>query len=202
MKIEVAAIDRNRITGRVKLGIGTENQFGALYSAGAQEVRTHDWVKLMFKDDPDLLLVAFRPEDTIIMVQPNLLSFDEIKRITSMTQGFYVPECGSFKLGSDKSIRMFRKLKPKIDGVKRGENRGGLVRYPQPTSEQMRRIVSWWHGPEKPGQIAQKVSDMLGADVEAHWVRDKVKKATGAAARDAASDAKRPEDQWDFGGQD
>ena len=141
MKIEVATEDRNVPTGPVRIGIGTEAQFPALYSAGAEKVRTHDWVQLTSQDDDDLLSAAFRIEDTIIMVQPNLLSVPLIKRLAELVSGFHVPECGDFKLNTEKNIRLFRRLKPKLEGVERVENRRGQVKYPPPTQEQMKVIV-------------------------------------------------------------
>ncbi|MEO1637768.1 MAG: hypothetical protein AAFU41_00805 [Pseudomonadota bacterium] len=184
MKIEVETVDRNAVTGPVKIGIGTEAQFPALYSAGAEEARTHSWVKLTAEEDADLLVVAFRPIDTIIMVQPNLLSIAEIKRLAGMVAGFYVPECGDFKLQTDKAIQMFRKLKPDLADVERVENRGGKVKYPQPNQDQLNNVVRWWRDPAlKRSDVVRKVSEMLGVDVPAHWVRDKVLKATGSAAR-------------------
>ena len=184
MKIEVETVDRSAVTGPVKIGIGTKAQFPALYSAGAQEARTHTWVKLTADEDANLLVVAFRPEDTIIMVQPNLLSFSELRRLAGMVKGFLVPECGHFELKTDKAIQMFRKLKPDLADVERIENRGGKIKYPQPTEAQMHNIVGWWRDPNlKRSDVVSRVSEMLGADVPAHWVRDKVLKATGSAAR-------------------
>lgn len=184
MKIEVEPVERNGVTGPVKTGIGTEAQFSALYNAGADQVRSRDWVKALIRDDADTLFMAFRPEDTIIMVQPNLLSLEEIRMISRQGSNFHVPECGDFNLNTDKAIRLFRQLKPKLKDVVRVENRRGQVKYPQPTEAQMETIVGWWRDTAlKRAAVVEKVCVLMNADVPDYWVRDQVTKATGSAAR-------------------
>jgi len=193
MKIEVEPEDRNAVTGPVRIGIGTAQQSGALYTAGAERLCPDHWVRRTMSEDEQLISVAFRAEDTVIMVQPNLLSLSELKFLTSIVANFHVPECGDFKLNTDKAIKLFRQLKPKLDGVERVENRGGRVKYPQPTQLQMDRMVGWWRDTSlKRDQVVDNVSDMLGEPVPAHWIRDQVKKETGSVARDACAPSKKP----------
>lgn len=184
MKIEVEPVERNGVTGPMRIGIGTEEQFGALYNAGAEEVRSRDLVKKLISEDPIGVSISFRDIDTVIMVQPNILTFEEIKVVSRKGCNFHVPECGDFNLNTDKAIRLFRQLKPEIKGVVRVENRHGKIKYPQPTQDQVETIVGWWRDTTlKRAQVVEKVCVLLGADVPDHWVRDRVKKATGTAAR-------------------
>lgn len=184
MKIKMDCEDRNAVSGPVKIGIGTEKQFGALYKAGAEDVRTHHWVKGVIDEDVDALFIVFRPEDTVVMVQPNLLSAAELKLVSQRGSNFHVPECGDFNLKTDTAIQLFRKLKPPLPGVERVENRHGKIKYPQPTEADIKMIVEWWRNTGlKQKAVTSKVSALMGAQVPTYWVRDQVKKATGSAAR-------------------
>lgn len=196
MKIEDAHVERTGVTGPVKIGIGSEDQFAALYEAGADEVRSFKAVQKMLLDYPEILQIAFREEDTVIVVQPNLLTVDLIKRISGLVQAFHIPGHGDFKLRTDRNIRLFRKLKPEIEGVKRVENRGAVQKYPTPTERQRLLMMDWWHSGEKLAEVVDRVSEMLMADVPSHWVRDQVKKWTGSAARDPEAEGKRPREDW------
>lgn len=186
-------VEENVLRGPMKLGIGTKQQFPALYAAGADEVREPHFLRDDALQDEALFSFVFRPEDVIVLVQPNLLSVSQITRIARAVSGFEVPKCGTFKLNREDNIRRFRQLKPDLEGVERLDKRGGTVRYPQPTDVQMERLVGWWHDRALTReQIVERASGLMGASVPIHWVRDKVGKATGSKSRDSNDPGKTP----------
>ena len=184
MQIEVATEDRSAVTGPVKIGIGTTVQFPALHRAGADRVQSSLWVRETMADAPDIMSMVFRPEDTIIMVQPDLLTVAEIKELVRMTRGFTVPTVDLlFRSTADTLIREFRKVRPTME-VQRQENRGGKVLYPQPDEGQMQSLITLWQtGPRSHAAVEQRAKEIMGAWVPATWVRDKVLGKTGSAAR-------------------
>ena len=79
----------------------------------------------------------------------------------------------------------------KVEPVTR---RGPPNKYPEPTPQQNAAIVTMWHSPMTLAGVTDKVRDMIGADVPKSWVRDRVKKLTGSAARDPDAPGKVPYD--------
>ena len=182
VQMEAAREDRK---GPVRIGIGTREQFPALHSVGAETVRTHLWVRQAFDEAKEDLSILFRPEDTIVVVQPNLLSVSEIKHLAGLTQGFRVPSIDrTLKLEAETAIRDFRQIKPELPDVPRQENRGGKVRYPQPDDGQLASlVVVWQEGPRRHKEVERLAEEIMGEWVPWTFVRDKTKGKTGSAAR-------------------
>lgn len=178
----MAVVEDTVLNGPVRIGIGTPAQYSALLDAGAEEVRPYHLIKRLAKDDTDVLDIAFREEDTVVMVQPNLLTVKEIKLLSGNNCDFYVPECGTFKLNTERNIRLFRNLKPDLE-IERAETRHGKVKWPQPTPRQIKTWIGWWQSSMKRSEVVAKVREDAGAEVPDHWVRDQIIKATGTAAR-------------------
>ena len=72
------------------------------------------------------------------------------------------------------------KADPRLEGRKR---RGGKIKYPQPSDEDMKYILDRWYSGDKLSEVAEDVRKRMGANFPASWVRDQVKKKTGSAAR-------------------
>lgn len=163
------------------LGIGTGRQRNALMRAGAERV----FVPADFEDifDREMIFVVFRPGDTVVMAQPNILSEKQMRQISARGVDFQVIGHEPRKVSGDDEIRELRRLKAK---VKRGvvkDARGAKPKYPVPTEQQVKAIVGLWRSELKRAAVVQQVQIMMGSEVPEHWVRDQVIKATGTATR-------------------
>lgn len=192
MKVEI--VDKTMQRDPMKIGIGTPLQADALTECGAETIiYTHKLPDLTDEDgDNQLFAAAFRPGDVVVLVQPNLLGLRDMKAITDQGAVFEIPGVGVVTPSNDKERRFMRKLKPKGIEAPRLEKRGGKVLYPQPTEEQARAIVELWHSPMRLSLACDQVRGMMGARFENSWVRDRVKKYTGSAARSPEADGKHP----------
>lgn len=78
----------------------------------------------------------------------------------------------------------------------RGKRLGAKPKWPQPDRAQSERMLDLWHSTMPLSDVVSIVQKMMGADVPAHWVRDKIKKITGSAARSPDHPAKLPVEKW------
>lgn len=179
-------VDKNEITGPVKIGIGDKSQHRALMLSGAEEIHTHLLVRDILTDEPLVVRTMFRPIDEIVMVQPDLLSVSEIQKIARRVTQWTVPGNDTMNPYSERLVRQFRKMKavmPKDEKVKRVERRGAKPVYPQPTEADMKYILDRWYSGDKLADVCDDVRKWMKADFPNTWVRDRVKKHTGSAAR-------------------
>ena len=140
----------------------------------------------------DIAPIAFRPGDTIVMVQPTLITSAIMRRLVKLTPNFEVIGHGPLDASSETAFQKLRRLEPMVkDAVE--ARKGPNTRYPQPTLAQIHVIVSYWHGSMKPGQYMPLVREMMQEpDLPQTAVRDWVVKWTGSVKRDPDAPGKRP----------
>ncbi|MEL6207087.1 MAG: hypothetical protein AAFR47_17485 [Pseudomonadota bacterium] len=170
--------------GPVRIGFGTPAQKKPLLEAGAERVFTEGEIDA-FLNDPVMRGMMLRPGDVIVLVQANLLTVRQMLRASAQGISFEVPGHEPRQISGEAEIREFRRLKPIGVEFERRERRGAKPKLPVPTDDQMRNIISLWQNPSmKRAEVVRRVRDMMDcAEVEFHWIRDRVKAATGSAAR-------------------
>ena len=169
----------------VKIGIGTERQARALKKFGCNHVFYPHELRQVLEEKKLPTDMFLRPEDTIVMVQPNLIKLDWFRQINSVGVAWQVPGHDPARLKSEEDRREFRKLKPKGPSkklVKETRGRKAFM-YPAPTPEQAAAIVALWRSDAKLASVMRQVQEMMGAEVPRFWVRDLVKKETGSPNR-------------------
>jgi len=168
----------------VKLGIGTDAQSSALYSVGCEQVFTPSEIDTYINDNKIPMRLVFRPEDTVVMLQPGILPEGTMEMIADAGCAWQVPGHDPQTLLTKDSRSAWRRQKPKgMNHAVAPEVKGRPPKWPIPTTEQINVIVGWWHGDRKPAQITEDVQRLMGAPVPKSWVRDQVIKATGSARR-------------------
>jgi len=177
-------VEKSEYKGPVKIGIGTRRQERALFKAGCEKVFfPNELVQLL--DERKLSAdIIFRPEDTIVMMQPGLLKPEWFREFLTARSLWQVPGNDAMKLKTEDDRAAWKKQKPK--GVRARIERDRMGRppkWPIPTTEQVAAILAIWHSGKKPGPLLDQVRGIVGADVPDHWVRDQVIKAKGNARR-------------------
>ena len=170
------------------IGYGTRAHEGALLTAGAEKVFYHpDELSLVV----DLAGFSVRAEDTLIMVQPGLLTLADMRILRNACNGdlkFQVVGHDAFPLPTDRLLKEFRKLKPRVAQTEiiQLTGRPRSIDY---TPQQAEQIIRMWHAlpRQKPTQIVANVEIMLNLEpgtLKTSWVRDVVIKYVGTAQRD------------------
>lgn len=179
-------VEEKENKGPVRIGIGDKSQEQALRKAGANHFHTHLKLRDAVFGDGPMMRSVFRAKDSVIMVQPNLLSVSELREIARIIPSFEVVGHEPQQLYSERVIRNFRQLRPilpKDEVVQRVEGRGAPNKYPVPTSKDVEYILDRWYSGDKRAQVCDDVRGWMKADVKDSWVRDQVIKATGSAKR-------------------
>lgn len=187
------AVDYSVQRPPVRVGIGIPKQTQALREAGAERVIQMHELDALLSDD-QVSALALRPGDVVVLAQPTLLTISQIKAIGDCGPMFEVIGHEPTFCRNDEQRRMLRRLKAKGVKVEPVTRRGPPNKYPEPTPQQNAAIVTMWHSPMTLAGVTDKVRDMIGADVPKSWVRDRVKKLTGSAARDPDAPGKVPYD--------
>ena len=179
------SVEKDRYTGPVKIGIGPKEQHRQLSALGCERVYDVPELEKGEHDSADPVQMIFRQEDTVIMLQPGVMSKPMMRAIASIGPSWQVPGHDPVRLMSDDARAAWRRQKPRDmdDAPIVADAQGRPPKWPVPTAAQISNIVKWWHGPKKPAEILELVRVMVGADVPKHWVRDQVIKATGNAKR-------------------
>lgn len=181
----LTAVEKENMTGFVKFGIGTEKQERALQRFGCVKVFTPDDLHDLLDVRGEVIKAEwlFREADTMVMVQPGLISMKRLRQIDATGISWQVPGHDPIKFASDEDRAAWRRQKPRGVNVEVTRNIGRPNKWPAPTKEQVTSIVTLWHSGMKPSLILPQVQEMVGADVPMSWVRDQVIKATGNARR-------------------
>lgn len=136
--------------------------------------------------------VAFRREDLFVMVQPDLLTKADMRRLAKLTPSFMVIGHPPVDCSTPAGLDKLRGLVPMVEAAvehKPGPN----TRYTQPTLAQVHVMVGYWHGPMKPREIFNLVRDMMDDDdLPDTVIRDWIVKWTGSVKRDGNDPAKKP----------
>lgn len=178
------AVEKADYKGPVKVGIGTADQKATLFSLGCEEVFTPTEIDEYITENKLPMHLMFRPEDTIVMLQPGVLAAKPMQMIADVGCSWQVPGHIAEPLPTQESRTAWRRQKPKgLDHVVAPEVKGRPPKWPVPTTEQLNVIVGWWYSDRRPAQITEDVQRLMGAPVPKSWVRDQVIKATGSAAR-------------------
>jgi hypothetical protein len=178
------AVEKERYTGPVKIGIGTKEHERALFDGGCERVYPPDALDRTEHDHADPAEAFFRAGDVVVMAQPGVLPMPRMKAVDAQGVLWQVLGHEPVRLASDEARRAWRKVKPRnvaVDGAP--EAMGRPPKWPTPTQEQIGVIVGWWHSGMKRSLVIQSARRLVGADVPDHWVRDLVIKATGSAKR-------------------
>jgi hypothetical protein len=177
-------VDRADYTGPVKIGIGTEEQHRQLSAIGCERVYSVSELAKGEHDSADPVRMIFRPEDTVVMVQPGIMPLPLMRAVAAMGVAWQVPGHDAVRFASDEDRIAWRQQKPLgLDVPYARKSVGPKPKWPIPTEAQVQLIVKHWHSAQKRAVVVEIVQDMLGADVPDHWVRDQVIKATGSAKR-------------------
>ncbi len=172
-------------------GIGSKAQHGALLEAGVDRVWSPAQVVSVLSEK-DVAFVAFRPYDTIVMIQPKILNADVMRQLSRLTPSFEVVGHSPIDASRTGELSTLRGLSP-MDNVAVEPRKGGNLKYKQPTPAQVKTIVDYWHGPKKPAEFMPDVREMMGEpDLPNSWARDVVIKHTGNSKRDPNAPGKRP----------
>lgn len=184
------AVEKDDTRPPMIIGIGTDEQGGALKVAGAEKVFTLDDLDFFIRHPGHLV----RDGDTLLMVQPKLIAKSAMRVILSAAaaDGVMVQVAGHspMKCDTDAQLSAFRQLTPKDVSIPMTQNLGrpSAVQY---TVQQADAIIRAWHQPipNKLSRIAaaREAERILGLDPETlkpEWVRDLVSKFVGTAKRD------------------
>lgn len=172
-------------------GIGTKTQQAVLLAAGVKRLWTPgEAVDLL--PDKQIAPLAFRPADTIVMVQPDLLTAAEMRKLARLTPLFEVIGHAPINCESPSNLTRLRGLRPMVESVVE-KKKGPNTKYAQPTLAQLHVIVGYWHGSMKQGEYMPLIREMMAEpDLPQTVVRDWVTKHTGSVKRDADAPEKRP----------
>lgn len=182
----MTAVEKYAQCAPVKIGYGRDGQVRDLHKSGAERVWTIAEREVFF----DKLNVILRPDDVLVLMEPKLLSLDQMKRVAELNVAIQVvghePEhCATYE-----QRRAVRARKPVTDGAAPVETRGRPAKI-NPTAAQVHSIVALWHSGKKRSAVISEASEIMDCDLKASWVRDLVIKHTGSAARDANAEGKR-----------
>lgn len=176
----------------MKIGYGTRPQEGTLRTAGAVRVFFHPDDLAMLMDHAG---VTLRAEDTLIMVQPKLITIDDTRLLLDACGGrllLQVVGHEAQEIGADIALTEWRKLRADVpqSEVAQLTGRPKTVAY---TMEQADAIVRAWHAVPKnpPREVTATAERILGLEagtLKAHWVRDLVIKFVGTAQRERPAD--------------
>lgn len=169
----------------VKIGIGTERQARALKKFGCSYT-FYPWeIRQVLEENKLPTHMFLRPEDTIVMIQPNLLKLDWFRQIIEAGVWWQVPGHDPVRFKSEEDRKEWRKLKPKGQSkalVK--ETRGRKPsRWPVATPEQIAAIVAIWRSDAKSAPAIAQIQEMMEAKVPRAWIKAVVEKATGSPNR-------------------
>ena len=171
-------------TDPVKIGIGTEEQHRQLSAIGCERVYSVSELQQGEHDSADPVKMIFRPEDTVVMVQPGIMPLPLMRAVAAMGVAWQVPGHDAVRFASDEERIAWRQQKPLgLDVPYSRKSVGAKPKWPIPTEAQINNIVKHWHSAQKRAVVVEIVQDMMGENVPASWVRDQVIKATGSAKR-------------------
>jgi len=177
--------DDNR--GPMKIGIGTEEQAGALKVAGAEKVFDLSDLGFFVKHAGHLL----RDGDTLLMVQPNVIKKSDMRVMLSASGplGILCEVAGHapMKCETDAQLSAFRQLKPQDVAIPMA-NKLGRPSGIEYTLQQADAIIREWHRVPKnmPAAVTSIAENILGIEAGTlgkTWVRDLVIKFVGTAQR-------------------
>jgi hypothetical protein len=179
--------DDNR--GPMIIGIGTEDQGGALKVAGAEKVFTLDDLDFFIRHLGHLV----RDGDTLLMVQPKLIAKSAMRVILSAAAagGVMAQVAGHkpMRCETDAQLSAFRQLMPKDVSIPMAHKLGrpSAIQY---TMQQADAIIRAWHQPipNKLSRVAaareaERILDLEPETLKPEWVRDLVGKFVGTAQR-------------------
>jgi len=173
-------------------GIGSKAQHGVLLAAGVEHLWTPAEVVKMLSES-QVAPLAWRAGDTVVMVQPDLLNLSVLRKIAAFGAAFEVVGHGPIASPDDAALKRFRRLSPMVDAAVEKVNRGGNVRYKQPTEEQAKVINAYWHGTMKPSEFMPLIKEMMDEPgLRNSAVRDWIIRWTGNSKRDPNADGKTP----------
>lgn len=185
-----ADVEKEIKRGPVIIGIGTEEQGGALRVAGADKVFSLDDLEFFLKHPGHLV----RDGDTLLMVQPNLINKSDMRVILSASGsegkgGILVQVAGhkAMNCQTDAQLSAFRHLKPQDAAIPMANKLGRPSRI-EYTPQQADAIIREWHRVPKnmPPVVTSIAENILGVDAGTlgkTWVRDLVIKFVGTAQR-------------------
>tara|TARA_R110000796_G_scaffold234943_1_gene353871 strand:+ start:445 stop:1053 length:609 start_codon:yes stop_codon:yes gene_type:complete len=171
----------------MKIGIGTDEQAGALRVAGAEKVFDLSDLAFFIKHPGHLL----RDGDTLLMVQPNLIKKSDMRVILSATGevGILCEVAGHKPMicDSEAQLSAYRQLKPQDVAIPMA-NKLGRPSGVEYTLQQADAIIREWHRVPKnmPPSVTSIAENILGVDAGTlgkTWVRDLVIKFVGTAQR-------------------
>lgn len=172
----------------VIIGYGIKSQEGALRTAGAERVFVHPKQLATLIDGAG---IALRADDTLLMVQPRLMTLADQLTLWRACCGkllFQVVGHKAFPLATERLLREWRNLKPKVSQAEIVQLTG-RPRVTDYTPQQADAIIKLWHEvpKRKPTEVKALAETILGVEpdtLKAHWVRDLVIKFVGTAKRD------------------
>ncbi len=172
-------------------GIGSKAQHSVLLEAGVERIWSPAQVAKVLSE-PDIALTSFRSYDTIVMVQPKLLTAAFMSKLARYTPSFEILGHSALDASTMPSLSAVRELSPMVEAAME-TRKGGNVRYNQPSSAQLNVIVGYWHGSMKPSEFMPLIREMMGeSELPNTVVRDWVKRATGNTKRDPNAPGKHP----------
>ena len=181
----MALVENLRDEGPVKIGLGKRTHRAALYAFGAEKVYEHPE-----ETQSVIHYSGIRNGDTVIVLQPKLLTLAEYKKINLACGGdvkFQVVGHRPITFVNDKAIDKFRELKAKGKETEIVQiiGRPKKIKYTVEQADAILRL--WYEQPKrKPGDVKALAEAMLGLEegsLSPQWVKDLAIKYTGSAKR-------------------
>lgn len=172
--------------GPVRIGIGAEDDATWLYGDGV------DFAVAPAEIATIIHLKAFRPGDTLVMVNPRALSKSRLLTLDQISEGegtFQVVGHDPMRIADADDVAVFYALKAKVGRsapVREATGRKPGINYSLEDAEAILRF--YWHKPNKtPAEVlefAERRLELEAGTLKIHWVKMLARKYTGTTKRE------------------